>query len=199
MTEPGTARPLIALDYDGTIANTNFSKRMWIREHLDMDVPEWKCDRTNCVGIIGVDNYERMGEYVYGPEASRGAKPVAGSLRTIKQLSRLFDLAIVTARSEERIAYAREWLKTCSLSSHISDIIPRKGREKLDIARELGAGALLDDDVRHLKPSEDIPIVRYCLAPGKTMALTYEQGIIYVRTWSAFKKHVKTSLTGQYG
>ena len=59
---------IIAIDYDGTIADTNREKVQWIAAQLGKQVPPWMCNRTDCVPLIGLDAYEKMGGVIYEEE-----------------------------------------------------------------------------------------------------------------------------------
>ena len=48
-----STRLIIAVDYDGTIANTNTEAVKWIKTHGGHDVEPWQCNRTDCVPLIG--------------------------------------------------------------------------------------------------------------------------------------------------
>lgn len=60
-----TNRLIVAVDYDGTIADTNREKAKWIEANLGIAVSPWHCDRTDCVPIIGEEAYRRLGDWVY--------------------------------------------------------------------------------------------------------------------------------------
>lgn len=53
-----STRLIIAVDYDGTIANTNAEAVKWIKTHVGRDVEPWQCNRTDCVPLIGKSPYE---------------------------------------------------------------------------------------------------------------------------------------------
>jgi hypothetical protein len=48
-----STRLIIAVDYDGTIANTNAEAMKWIKTHVGRYVEPWQCNRTDCVPLIG--------------------------------------------------------------------------------------------------------------------------------------------------
>ena len=69
----------LAIDFDGTIADTNRVKAAWILDKLGVVVEPWRCDRTSCVPIIGAAAYEEMSDHVYEREHARdlgGARSV---------------------------------------------------------------------------------------------------------------------------
>jgi len=174
---------LVALDYDGVIADTNRVKSAWIARELGMDVPPGKCDRTRCTPIIGEEPYTRMSHYVYDREASLAAQPVPGALQGIAALRRAHRLAIVTARRGNSVDWAREWLARHGIADAFEDILSSHERVKVKMARELGAIALVDDDARHLRPHPEIEIVRlhYSPFPGSGVG---EPGIVTVADWA---------------
>ena len=73
-----STRLIIAVDYDGTIANTNAEAVKWIKTHMGRDVEAWQCDRTDCVSLIGKSPYEEMNDYVYERESTLAAVEVPG-------------------------------------------------------------------------------------------------------------------------
>lgn len=176
---------LIALDYDGVIADTNQVKSEWIAEHLGMDVPPWLCDRTECVPIIGLENYAQMSPVVYGREASQRARPLPGAVEAIQSLRRTCRLAIVTARTAEQIQWVREWLAHQGIEDAFEGVYSSSGgMAKADIVRRLGAIALVEDDVRHLLQAPETRFARIHLAPHQEGASSHP-GIAVARDWAA--------------
>jgi phosphoglycolate phosphatase-like HAD superfamily hydrolase len=156
----------LALDYDGVIADTNRVKSDWIAENLGQDVPPWLCNRTECVPIIGLENYNRMSPIVYGREASLRARPMPGVLEAVRTLRQAYHLIIVTARTEEQIQWTREWLAQQGIENEFEGIHSSSGGvAKAEIVHRLGAFALVEDDIRHLKKLPEVPFARIHLAP----------------------------------
>lgn len=175
---------LLAIDYDGVIADTNSMKSEWIGINLGLDIPPWKCDRTHCVPLIGERPYDDMGDFVYGGEASSQANPVPGALQGIKRLVHLgWEVHVITARDEDRIEWARSWLDDHGLKSNIVGISSSNGSRKLDIAETIGAAALLDDDLRHLVDIPKDKVRTWYLARNLRVTDKTVQGIIHVRNW----------------
>ena len=79
---------IVAIDYDGTIADTNRQKVKWIRARLGIDVEPWQCNRTDCVPLIGIEAYEEMGREIYERESSLAAPEVPGALGALRGLAR---------------------------------------------------------------------------------------------------------------
>jgi len=141
---------MFALDYDGTIADTNAIKTRWIRDNLDRDVAPYNCDHTWCAPIIGEDNYKRMSGVVYNRENTRTAEPIPGAPEALKALAAHGPVYIATARDSSNAPFAAEWLEARGLMEHIERIVPWVGEPKIAVARSLGCSSLVDDDVRHL-------------------------------------------------
>ena len=54
-------RPLIGIDFDGTIADTSDFKRRWAREHLGLDIPLGMCNRSGMLAAgLSEADYNRM-------------------------------------------------------------------------------------------------------------------------------------------
>src|SRR6185503_11927716 len=71
-----STRLILAVDYDGTIANTHAEAVKWIKTQLGRDVEPWQCNRTDCVPLIGKSPYEEMNDYVYERESTVAAAEV---------------------------------------------------------------------------------------------------------------------------
>lgn len=181
---------IIGIDYDGTIANTSEVKADWIRAHVEMEIPPWKTDRTSCVPIIGLENYERMGQFIYEREGSLKARDVPGSLDAIKELAGNFKIFIVTARKPHQIRWCKEWLRERGLDSLIHAYFSTAGDSpdggepsKLQLCRDHGVDVLIDDDERHLEGSEVPNVRRILLKSGCTEVIRVPEGVELARSW----------------
>lgn len=174
---------VIAIDYDGTIADTNAEKAHWIAEHIGEAVFPWQCNRSDCVPIIGLDAYERMGNYVYECESSLQAAPVFDALGAVHTLAQWAELHIVTARPESRVGSAREWLKNNGVFSCFSAIHSSSGTSKSVVCSEIGANVLIDDDIRHLKTVKSDGLLRILIRDGRTEDGTGMPGLRCCGCW----------------
>jgi hypothetical protein len=174
---------MFAIDYDGTIAGTNFVKSRWIRENLGLDVPPHLCDHTDCAPLIGGEEvYGRLAAYAYSAEGSRLAPPVPGALEALKQIARAGPIIIMSHRLAEQVPYAREWLAARGVLGLVKDIVSSAGQRKVEFARRLGCRVLIDDDGRHL--AGDAPdLVRIHLRFGSDGPAAEHDGVWVCATW----------------
>ena len=91
-----STRQIIAVDYDGTIANTHAEAVKWIKTHVGRDVEPWQCNRTDCVPLIGKSPYEEMNDYVYERESTLAAAEVPGAANALRNLTVVGDVFVVT-------------------------------------------------------------------------------------------------------
>ena len=173
---------MIAIDYDGVVADTNALKVQWIQEHLGIDVPNYLCDRTSCVPLIGKDNYEIMGSQVYESSASADAPLVEGAADALKTLASNGPLYLLSARTDQRLLYARTWLERHGLADLFEALVPAPKQPKLDVASELGCKVLVDDDARHLSPAR-ASVGGILLKVGLTGGLRVPAGIEVASSW----------------
>jgi hypothetical protein len=175
---------VIAIDYDGTIADTNREKATWIETHLGMVVSPWDCSRTNCVPIIGLDAYELMSDWVYERSSTLQAAPVPGALDALRALAQRAELHIVTARPPRRIAFAREWLEHKEMLQFIAGIETSVGRmSKAEVCATLGANVLVDDDARHLLKADVPGLVRILLQHGREESIDCGSEVRVCASW----------------
>ena len=176
-------KKMFALDYDGTIADTNALKTQWIQKHLGLDVAPYNCDRTWCVPLIGEDSYNAMALDVYSKENGLKAGVVPGANEALKTFAGHGRVYVVTARDSTNAPFAEEWLRTNGLMRYIEKIVPRTGKAKADVARSLGCRVLVDDDIRHLMDMPRDSILPLLLKPGFDGEFERSGGIVLCRSW----------------
>ena len=179
---------IIALDYDGTIADTNREKAAWIKANLGKTVAPWDCNRTACVPLIGEEAYLAMGNYVYEREGTLEAREVPGAVASIRALARAGQVYVVTVRPPRRIEFAREWLSRNDVLSNIEGMISSQGTSKGKICSQLGAEVLIDDDVRHLRGANLPALRRVLLQHGRGDDIELEPCVDVCRNWEDILK-----------
>ncbi len=176
------------IDYDGTIADTSSMKVIWIKENLGKDVPPWKTDRTSCVPLIGLENYEKMSDAVYESDLTMRAPEIPGAIKAIKKLAKKGELYIITARLAHRVKYAQEWLASKGILElfsgfRTSDKVNGIKKTKQELCLELGLDILIDDDQRHLVEIK-LPKLRKILIKHGSSEEIRLPDIEYVKSWN---------------
>jgi len=196
----------IGIDYDGTIANTSEVKAGWIREHLGMEIHPWKTDRTSCVPLIGLENYERMSQYVYEREGSLRAREVTDALDAIEELARHSEIFIVTARQPHQVRWCHQWLRGKGLDASIDAYLSTAGKgpdgtsmTKPQLCRDHGIEVLIDDDMRHLGGAEGVDLIRILLKSGSTEAIAVPEGVKLARSWREVLRILEAELFAHGG
>ncbi len=159
----------VAIDFDGTIADTNSEKASWIRRTLAITVIPHLCDRTSCMRIIGENEYERMSKHVYSQETTLHLPPVTGALEAICQLQEKRRVVIVTARTGTILESASLWLSRHAETKALKLVgVSTSHTSKAEVCQGEGAKVLVDDDERHLYHASALgifPILFKYLAP----------------------------------
>ena len=174
----------IAIDYDGTIGDTNREKVKWIRANLGIEISPWDCNSTDCIPVIGRDAYHRMGEEVYEWEGTLRAEPVPGVADAVRTLARTAVLHVVTARPESRLDSVREWLRRQGVLPCFATIRSSIETSKLAVCRELGADVLVDDDPRHMGEAAAGAPAYLLLQDGREDGRDCAPGVVFCRSWA---------------
>lgn len=140
---------ILALDFDGVIADTGKGKRDWIKNNCGLSIPEWASSKEDYSRFIGLHNYSIMQRNV-GYEDTLSSNPLDESNIFIKSLSLDFSLFIISSRALEKINWVRSWIDHWGLGQCIEDVICSHGEKKLCLASKISARWLIDNDIRHL-------------------------------------------------
>lgn len=178
-----TRMPCLGIDYDATIADTNFVKATWIRDNLGLEVSLWQCDRTTCIPIIGRENYKAMSSVIYERDYTFAAPPIAGALDALRTLSLHNRVYIITARPPYRIAFAKIWLAQHGAADTINNIFSSAASDKQTLCREHGVNVLVDDDVRHLVHLSEQGARAILFKPGVDGEFVIPAGVTLCRSW----------------
>ena len=177
-----------ALDFDGVIADTNLTKSNWIRDHLNLNVPPWKCDKTSSLPIIGLQTYQRMADEVYDREPTMKTSPVPGAIASIRYLSTKWRLHCVTARKHIQAQWTIEWLEKQGILRLFCSVEAVDENPKSEVVARTNAIGLLDDDLRHLWHRPSSPILKLHLASYLRVPLSQDDDVTHVRNWKAVRK-----------
>lgn len=77
------------------------------------------------------------------------ALPVVNAVDVLGRLSFHSTIVVVSARPVEKLVWVRRWLGLHSLSETVSSVVSSFGRSKADVACDVRASWLVDDDGRH--------------------------------------------------
>jgi phosphoglycolate phosphatase-like HAD superfamily hydrolase len=174
---------IVAIDYDGTIADTNRAKSEWIKAHLGLQVPPWHCSRTDCVPIIGEDAYRQLGDWVYERTSTLQAEALPGALDALHLLAKQSELHIVTARPGRRIVFACEWLENKGVLDLFQGIRTSAGTSKAEICADLGADVLVDDDLRHVEKADVEGMLRILMQYGREGESDCGPQVVFCSSW----------------
>lgn len=174
---------ITAIDYDGTIADTNGGKAAWIKANLGKDIDPWNCDRTNCVPIIGDANYRILGDWVYEYDSTLASAEVPGASSALRALAAAGDVYVISARPLRRLDFAREWLYRKGLLAYIRELYSSQDTSKADLCERVAAEVLIDDDARHLKHVELPGLRRILLQHGRSDGVDVGPNISFCRGW----------------
>ena len=148
----------IGIDFDGTVADTSTAKSSYIESHFGLDVPPCRCNRTECVPLIGEAAYEEMGRVMYSRERTLQIPPVPGSVPAIRELAERASLFVVTARASSQRSIVEDWLHRNELDDCFKDIFGAEpGRDKVSTCELHSIDILIDDDTRHLREVNQLP------------------------------------------
>lgn len=187
-------KPLLAIDFDGVIAETLSLKSVWIACHLGLHIAPADCSKSRCEPRIGAENYRRMsGELGYADTLS--CLPLEGAKAGIRQLAEAFSIHVYTARPEEKAHWARQWITQQGLGGVIEGVISTYGASKEALAVASASHALVDNDLRHLREHTPPTIRRifFCPAGNGDEAVA---GVSTVRDWSEL---VEALIPGRVG
>ena len=193
------------LDADDVLLNTGKAKVVWIRRNLNYadledklrtveSINPWECNRTDITPIIGHENYERMGAFVYSREGTLPIQPIDGALQGVAELSSLGEIYVLSARKPEFTENVKEWLNNNGFYRYIKhdnvssvsdprykDTPAVADSKKVGIAVEVGADMFVDDDRRHM-PKEFLEGLQ-CLLFGETERKDIKPYIRIARNW----------------
>ncbi|MCI0514443.1 hypothetical protein L0128_14595 [candidate division KSB1 bacterium] len=181
----------LALDFDGTIVDTNLIKSVLIQERFGLEIPAWQCDRTLCEPQIGEAAYREIAGIVYERESTLRTPPLSQALDLIPSLAAEVELYLLTARPLQRLVYAEEWLEQYQIRSYFqqllsSHLVERTWRPKLEICQAQGFDLLLDDDASHVETPEFPRITKVLLKDGCPASLEPPKYARLVCSWEDF-------------
>lgn len=138
---------IICIDFDGVVADTCTAKRRWLQQNGLGEIVG-SVSKTALEPRIGSALYAQM-QACIGFEDTLLATPKDGCLSVLPKLRKIAQLHIVSARSADKLFWAKQWLFHNGLAWLFADVHSSFGGLKADTIACLGADCLIDDDSRH--------------------------------------------------
>lgn len=118
-----------------------------------------KVDKSNLYKKLLLNNnideideiYKKMSRAIFTKETLLKTKPINNSIQAIKKLSKIYNIYIITSRTEQMIEDVKVWLEKNGISKCIKNIMSSSYESKQDICLKNDIFYLCDDDIRHLK------------------------------------------------
>lgn len=101
----------IGLDFDGTLMDIALAKQRYIKATWDIDLSIADTARPGALPVLGEERYLQMVVATHRTESMLDTSPVPGALDVTRRLLASHDVVIVTARLDEEVELAREWLR----------------------------------------------------------------------------------------
>lgn len=144
------ARLKLGVDFDGVISDSRFVKQKVIADKFGVKVP---ADMTGYLavmkhGYISNEQYQELAVLMYESEIVLETEPVKDAIATIIKLRNIFEVKIVTARTQVGVDLAKRWCKKNGLND--IEIIGTSRQEKTVALK--GSDYFVDDDLIKLIP-----------------------------------------------
>jgi 5'(3')-deoxyribonucleotidase len=162
------SRPLIAIDIDDVIADTHGTSRLWIEERAgvpaDYEVYETHTDYWdyyNRVIMTHGDSPVRFEDFLGELVRDQSHMPLlAGAQFAIGELSKKYDIVLITARDPLLEPATRAWIDTHlgpEVPLHLSNnpLVGGPKKSKGELCRELGVSVLIDDNAANCRSALD--------------------------------------------
>jgi uncharacterized HAD superfamily protein len=133
----------LGIDFDGTVADITDAKIRFAREHFNEDITPRETYREHGIGRLGEERFIRMVHEAHATAWTLSMQPMAGALESLHTLAADHDLFIVTARNDDEIDWARQWLERHDLP--IQDVLHTSREPKTAACESLGVHLMLDD------------------------------------------------------
>lgn len=176
----------VGLDLDGVIIDHTKNK-IKTAKAFGFNIKAKETPSEILKKILPSNQYQKLQRRIYG-RLTLEAKPVRGTLKTIKKISRNYNLFIISRRNNPKTAVA--WLKKYK----ISDIIPsrsiffvKEDRDKNKLAKKLKIDVFLDDKAEVLKYLSSVPR-RVFFNPHKTQK---DNKFAEINSWKEFPAILK--------
>lgn len=187
----------IGFDFDGVIADTNREKLKWLENKnikiTNADKTTFFKELKNMLKDFEIENlYKEMSDNSFKSENVMNIQPINNVVKKITELSKKFNIYIITARYGRQIVYTRKWLKRYKIEKYITDIISssEQGKDKLNICIDKNIICFCDDDLRHLENNVKYDGIKILFSDTKEE----HQGILKIDNWQELREKLKILL-----
>jgi hypothetical protein len=173
---------IISIDFDGVIADTSLLKKEYALTKFGLKVPKYACDKTSFSRSFGEEKYEQMTKELYTQTVTRITPPIHGAINAVKVLSKNHKLVLLSDRPNQRLKWAKEWLRSRGLMSCFFKIISSHGLSKHKSCLASRCRVVIDDDIRHLSKTQT-SYKKILLKSGGTSENAVYEGMLVAKSW----------------
>jgi uncharacterized HAD superfamily protein len=174
----------IALDFDGVIHDITAVKQRHAREAHGLELGRADVWRPLVLDHLTEEQHVGLVQVAHTTVLEGAEHAVEGALAGILGLAREHDLYVVTARNDDEIPFAREWLRAQGVP--LRQIRHTRRQSKLDYCLALGVTLLLDDLPYVLRDVAGTSVQPVLLETPYNRTQELPAGTETVADWSAF-------------
>ncbi len=179
----------LAIDFDGTIADSASLVARYVREVLALEGPSGAAgERRGEISFVQLTEgqHEEVTRAVFGTAFALEMEPMPGALDVLRRLGDRHELYIVTARHDYEVVYASQWLEDRGVE--VRELVHTSRLPKLEACQRLAADVLFEDSPHYLAALAGLTSVRPVLLET-SYNLEHPRGADWhvVPHWDAFE------------
>ena len=174
----------IALDFDGVIHDITAVKRRHAREFHGLDLGPADVWRPSVLDHLNEEQHQELVRIAHTTALQGPEHALLGALEGITELAREHDLYVVTARNDDEVVFARDWLRAQGVP--LRQIRHTRRQSKLDYCLALGVSVLLDDLPYVLRDIAGTSVQPVLLETAYNRTQELPGGVETVADWPAF-------------
>ncbi len=133
----------IALDFDGVIHDITAVKQRYARAVHGLELGRADVWRPHVLSHMSEDDHQALIAASHTTPLGDSSEAMEGALEGIARLATSHEVHVITARTDQEIPYAREWLR--GLAIPVRQIRHTSRQSKLEYCTALGIELLFDD------------------------------------------------------
>jgi hypothetical protein len=201
---------VIAIDFDGVIADTDPAKARFAREELGLELEQRLMTQRSFIDLFGHDRglplYSRVIRGVYSSERMlTWVSPVPGACKGVATLQAAgYRCVVVTSRKgdkyrdeDSQVGWAWRFLVFHNFPIEFTDLYNSGGEPKTGICLDVGVQALIDDDYTNLVPVVKAGVRGYLLSTATNSEDEIDLNSVVISrvdNWREFLGQVMTDL-----